>query len=229
MHQKEIDIVEWARETSMDDERRFVFLKGALENKTVLDFGCGNGGFLLKARNLASYAAGVELEKRLQPYFEDLGIDVRPKLEDFKDSFDIITLFHVLEHLPDPIDMLKSLSKRIKRDGRIIIEVPNADDALLKLYENKAFSRFTYWSCHLFLFNIRTLFMLADRSGLKINFIKQIQRYPLSNHLYWLSRGLPGGHKKWNFIDSEPLHVAYEQQLAALGICDTIIADFTLP
>ena len=108
--------------------------------------------------------------------------------------------------------------------GQIIVEAPNADDALLTLYNNEPFSNFTYWSCHLFLFTSKTLEMLFSQINLKVNYIKQIQRYPLSNHLHWLANGKPGGHSKWHFLDSPDLRHAYEKQLAAIGKCDTILA-----
>lgn len=55
MHGEDIlDIQDWVRETELDDERRFQYLKSALPNKRLLDFGCGTGGFLLKARELAA-------------------------------------------------------------------------------------------------------------------------------------------------------------------------------
>ena len=83
--------------------------------------------------------------------------------------------------------------------GQIIVEVPNADDVLLTLYNNSPFSHFTYWSCHLFLYIAKTLQMLFDQMSLKVNYLKQIQRYPLSNHLLWLANAKPGGHQKMAF------------------------------
>ena len=133
-------------------------------------------------------------------------------------------MFHVLEHIPDPKLILDELSEMLADGGQIIIEVPNADDVLLTLYNNKPFSHFTYWSCHLFLYTAKTLQMLFNQMNLKVNYIKQIQRYPLANHLYWLANGKPGGHQKWHFLDSPELHTAYEKQLAAVGKCDTIVA-----
>ena len=105
----------------------------------------------------------------------------------------------------------------------MIIEVPNSDDALLTLYENSDFQKFTYWSQHLFLFNAKTMAELIKQVGLKINWIKHVQRYPLSNHLHWLAKGKPGGHKKWNFLNNSQLDQEYEHQLAAIGKTDTII------
>jgi len=76
--------------------------------------------------------------------------------------------------------------------------------------------------------NNKMLEMLASQVGLQIDYIKQIQRYTLANHLFWLSKGKPAGHQQWCFLDSKELHAAYESQLAALGKCDTILASFSI-
>lgn len=214
----------YLKEYDQDDERRVERFKPLLINKSVLDFGCGGGGFLLKVKNICKSSAGLEKDKYLRGMLTEAGIAVYGELEELKDKFDVITLFHVLEHLKDPRDILKKLSDLLNKSGTIIIEVPNSDDALLELYKSKPFSEFTYWGCHLYLFNNSTLKKLINDSGLIVNFIGQIQRYPLSNHLYWLSKGKPGGHKIWHFMDRTDLSQAYEAQLATLGLCDTIIA-----
>lgn len=112
----------------------------------------------------------------------------------------------------------------LKDNGRLVIEVPSSDDVLLTLYKCASFQKFTYWSQHLYLFNPRTLSELAKQAGARIIAIKQFQRYPLSNHLYWLSNAKPGGHEQWSFLDTDALHEAYSNVLASLGKCDTIIA-----
>jgi len=226
MHGEEMpDVQTWLKETAWDDERRFQYLKSALPNRRLLDFGCGAGGFLLKARDLAATAHGVEPEIRLSNHYQRHDLTVFQNLSDIRGGgYDIITMLHVLEHIPDPKLILGELSKILANDGQIVVEVPNADDALLTLYNNKPFSNFTYWSCHLFLFTSKTLQLLFDQMNLKVNYIKQIQRYPLSNHLRWLANGKPGGHQKWHFLDSPELHAVYEKQLAAIGKCDTIMA-----
>lgn len=106
----------------------------------------------------------------------------------------------------------------------MIIEVPSSEDALLTLFDCNSFQRFTYWSQHLFLFNSKTLEQLATQAGLKVIALQQYQRYPLSNHLHWLSQGKPGGHQKWSFLNSPILTESYANTLAALGKCDTLIA-----
>ncbi|MGA2091682.1 MAG: class I SAM-dependent methyltransferase, partial [Endomicrobiales bacterium] len=176
----------------------------------------------------AARSVGIEVESRLAEHFKKNRLKVFRDIQQLRTTFDVITLFHVLEHFADPVCLLKKLAKKIGRQGEIIVEVPNADDALLTLYKCDPFTRFTYWSCHLYLFTEKTLAMVADKAGLKINYIKQYQRYPLSNHLYWLSHGKPGGHKKWHFLDSKTLHDAYQKSLAAQGCCDTLIGSFSV-
>jgi 2-polyprenyl-3-methyl-5-hydroxy-6-metoxy-1,4-benzoquinol methylase len=213
----------WLRATEQDDQRRFEMLKVSLADKRVLDFGCGAGGFLSKARASARDVCGIEPERRIQEYW-DGKIPLHSSLDAVAGEFDLITAFHVIEHLVDPRTMLRDLAGRLASGGRLVVEVPNSDDALLTLYQCEPFQRFTYWSQHLFLFNASTLRTLALQAGLRVVAIEQYQRYPLSNHLHWLSHGLPGGHQKWSFLDSPALDQDYAAALAALGKCDTLIA-----
>ncbi len=230
MHsEKPLDIETWLKETKRDDQRRYNFLSEKIISKRLLDFGCGVAGFLLKAQNSAASVSGVEPEKRLRNHFSNNQLKVYPSLNDLgtDEKYELITAFHVIEHIPNPISILKSLKKNLVGGGEIIIEVPSSNDALLSLYDSIPFSEFTYWSCHLFLFNQTTLSMLAKKAGLKVNFIKQVQRYPLSNHLHWLAKNKPGGHEVWSFIDDPELNEAYQASLGKLGLCDTLIASFS--
>ncbi len=223
-----LDINAWIEETSIDDNRRYEQFRNVIAGKDILDFGCGNGGFLLKSRIEAKNACGVEIERRLKKYFNENRLNVYDDISLLNMKFDYIFLFHVLEHIPDPVSIISRLKKYLKPGGRIIVEVPNADDALLTLYKSMPFSNFTYWSPHLYLFNQNTLLEVFNKSHMKKEYIKQFQRYSLSNHLYWLSNGKPGGHKLWNFIDSPELNNAYSDSLAKMGKCDTIIGSFYL-
>ena len=227
MHECDTDINDWLKETREDDVRRYRFIKSIIDDKSVLDFGCGNGGFLLQAQGTTSTIEGVEIEKRLEEHFLRNNLKVYPSVTTVNRCFDVITMFHVIEHILDPVPELIKLSEKLNEGGQIIIETPNANDALLSLYQSDAFSECTYWSCHLYLYNQDTLAQLAKKSGLRVNYIKQTQRYSLANHLYWLANGKPGGHLKWNFMDSHELHSEYEKQLAGIGCCDTLWASFS--
>ena len=231
MHDDEVpNIDKWLKETEFDDKRRYDFVKEKIANKNVLDFGCGVGGFLEMARQSASNISGIELEIALQTSFKERELNVFSNLQEAQeqgDKYDIITAFHVVEHLKNPKQILKDLSQLLTENGEMIVEVPNSDDALLTLYENRTFQNFTYWSQHLFLFNAKTMASLVKQSGLGLNWIKHIQRYPLSNHLYWLSKNKPGGQNIWSFLNNNRLDVEYEYQLSLKGKTDTIMASIS--
>ena len=224
MHGDSLPTIEsWLRDTEQDDQRRFDMLKSALINSKVLDFGCGAAGFVCKAQAIAKMVVGIEAERRVHEYWNGR-IELYNSLDDVGDEYDLITAFHVIEHLPDPRAVLARLATFLKDGGRLVIEVPSAEDALLTLYESDAFQHFTYWSQHLFLFNAETLGHLAAQASMRVMAIQQYQRYPLSNHLYWLSRNQPGGHRYWSYLDTPALTEAYGASLASIGKCDTIIA-----
>ena len=224
MHSTKVDISNWLKETEKDDNRRYLYLLEKIKNKKILDFGAGNGGFLFKAKEVANDVFGIEPEIQFKSFFKKNKLKILKSLEDLNDEkFDLITAFHVFEHLKDPLDILKNLKPHLAEKGQIIIEVPNSDDVLLSFYNTKPFSDFTYWSQHLFLFNEKTLTDLIEKSEFKINYIKQIQRYPLSNHLHWLSKGLPNGQNNYTIFNNKKLNDEYEKILKREKICDTLL------
>jgi 2-polyprenyl-3-methyl-5-hydroxy-6-metoxy-1,4-benzoquinol methylase len=224
MHGDEpVSMESWIRETEWDDQRRFEMLKAMLPNKRLLDFGCGAAGFLLRAKTLAADVTGIELEARVRDHWAGQ-LNILPSLNAARGGYDLITAFHVVEHLTEPRAMLGHLAQMMQPRGRMIVEVPSAEDALLTLYDCEAFQRFTYWSQHLFLFNAATLETLARQAGLRVVAVQNYQRYPLSNHLHWLSKGKPGGHQHWAFLDTPDMARAYANTLATLGKTDTLIA-----
>jgi len=143
MHDDEVpNIDKWLKETEFDDKRRYDFVKEKIANKNVLDFGCGVGGFLEMAKQSASNISGIELERALQHSFQERKLNVLSNLKEAqKESkkYNIITAFHVVEHLKNPKKILKDLSRLLTENGEMIIEVPNSNDVLLTLYENEAF------------------------------------------------------------------------------------------
>lgn len=207
-----------------DDMRRASFLLPLTEGKEVLDIGCGAGGFLLYSKETSSRVVGVDLDSLYLSLIADQGIDTFEDISEVEGKFDVITLFHVVEHLKDPREFLTEVVDRVcKKDSRIIVEVPNANDALLTVFENKEFKEFTYWGCHLNLFTENSLLRLVESIGLKVEEISQVQRYPLSNHLFWMSNGKPRGHKVLTEFNGAALNVLYENALTNMKACDTLL------
>lgn len=227
MHGGSVDVNKWLEQTKDDDKRRYNMLKKESKDKKVLDFGCGNGGFLNLARKSASLAVGVDLQESMRDYYSKCGLKVLSNIDETQGCFDFITMFHVLEHIKDPIKKLQRLGEKLCEGGQIIIEVPNSNDALITLYKNYSFMNFTYWSCHLFLFNELTLLDLVEKAGFKVNYIKQVQRYGFANHLFWQIAKKPGGHKKLWFMNCRIMNKLYEKALASVNATDTIIVSIS--
>jgi hypothetical protein len=132
-------------------------------------------------------------------------------------------LNHVLEHLYEPIEILRQIKYKMSHKTLLIIEVPHANDFLIKHYECEAFKKFTFWSEHLILHTEKSLIKLLQIVGFsKIN-IKYYQRYNVYNHLHWLNKGQPGGHKKTKWNDNE-LIISYNNFLNKNKMTDTLVA-----
>jgi 2-polyprenyl-3-methyl-5-hydroxy-6-metoxy-1,4-benzoquinol methylase len=214
------NLVEYSTSCVENDLWRVNKYKDLFRHKKILDYGCGLAGFISVMQRYCNIF-GYEVDPSWRRVNSQVSNLMYNEIEEIPDNeFDYITFFHVLEHLKSPRKVLKSIASKLKADGKFIIEVPNADDALLSLYDCEAFQNFTYWSCHLYLFNQYNLQMMLEQAGFKVYSIVQTQRYPLSNHLYWLAHGKPNGHKIWHHIECPE----YEQQLAKMGKCDTLVA-----
>ena len=208
-----------------DDYRRVVQFKKILKNKDILDFGCSWGGFLKNVKNFKSLT-GIELRKECINYIHNnvKKIDISDDLNSLKKKFDIITMFHVLEHIPYQVDTLKMLKSKLKKGGKIIIEVPHAEDFLILQDELKEFRNFTFWSEHLILHTYKSLKTILVKSGFKNINIQFYQRHNYSNHLGWFLKRKPGGHNFFREIISEKLNHSYCENLKKLRQTDSLIA-----
>lgn len=217
----------WVESTKSDDERRTLALNEICDGKDVLDFGCGNGGFLRRIIAKARTASGVELETAARAQLEKEGLTVKKRIAEYGDrKWDVITMFHVIEHLQYPDIYLQEISSALRDEGMLIVETPNASDALISMYNCEDFKDYTYWSNHVRLYNYNTLALLMRKNGFEMIRNISLQRYPLANHLYWLTRGKPGGHVKWKELNDKELNKMYQKKLYELGICDTVYMEF---
>ena len=119
-------------------EKLYQFIKNiALKNKLklinsqsqkgkLLDIGCGTGDFLVVAKNDGWQITGIEPGEKPRKIAIRKGVSFANKLSDIEDnSFDVITMWHVLEHVPDLEFQIKELKRLIKPNGTILIAVPN--------------------------------------------------------------------------------------------------------
>jgi SAM-dependent methyltransferase len=100
-----------------------------LDGARVLEVGCGLGDFLVLAREAGARVLGLELDGPYADFAEKQhGLSIaRRRVEDLDTAarFDVIALFHVVEHLEDPVGVLAALRPRLAPGGRLFIEVPD--------------------------------------------------------------------------------------------------------
>lgn len=210
---------------TIEANQRIKRLSPNLDKKMrVLEIGSGSCAFIQNLSPLVDDVIGVEMDDTSREWFTSTSsIKVFHKLEDVPNNngFDLIVLFHVLEHLSNPVKFLKELAERLNLGGSIVIEVPNVDDALLSLYKIEEFSEFYFSIAHLTYFNPKSLSFCANKAGL-IGKINGIQRYDISNHINWALNRKPGGQGKFSLTVSEDTNHSYLEDLVSAGQTDTL-------
>ncbi|MBI4833589.1 MAG: class I SAM-dependent methyltransferase [Planctomycetes bacterium] len=197
-------------------------------NLDCLEIGCASGYFLAEIKDKVRSVAGIETHRILREHCEKISIKMYDSLDDAPaSSFDMVFLFFVLEHLGDPFVFFKKVNRILKKGGKIFIEIPNVDDALLSLYDIPGFRIYYYTPAHQFYYSKNTLAKLFDKASCKNYEIKIIQRYDLSNHMHWMSYGKPGGVGKFNHIFSPELVETYKRDLVKASKGDGLIAVIT--
>lgn len=137
----------------------------------ILDIGAGTGDFLLECKNQNWEILGIEPNDKAKGIAVGKGIkfgDTIEKLE--SNSFDVITMWHVLEHVPDVEHQVAELKRLLKPSGTIIIAVPN-----FKSYDAKYYKEF--WAAydvprHLWHFSKTAIEKLFDKQNMNLEDIK---------------------------------------------------------
>jgi len=218
-------------ERTNDAQRRFKSNLKFLAGKKIADFGCGGGDFLKLVKPFCESVIGIELQQNYVDKLNALGISCTNNLDSIVDgSLEAIVSFHVIEHLPNPLDTLVLLKQKVVSGGYVLIEVPHANDFLLNTVSCDEFKQFTLWSQHLVLHTRDSLRKTLEYVGLTDVLIEGVQRYPLSNHLNWLANGKAGGHKSsLSSLDCDVLFDAYQNALARIDATDTLVAIAKVP
>lgn len=159
------------RETT---ESNVMWLK-ACDNGRLLDIGSGNGSFLAKMKKLGWDVTGVEPDKEaVSVSLEKYGLNVfQGTLDEAKfpdDYFNAITLNHVIEHVLDPVGLLKECRRVLKPGGELIVVTPNINS--LGQYVFGKYWRGYEVPRHFFLFLPKTLKACAEQSGLIVKELK---------------------------------------------------------
>ncbi|MDW3196970.1 MAG: class I SAM-dependent methyltransferase [Cytophagales bacterium] len=135
--------------------------------KRMLDYGCGTGDVLAHMKQSNWETTGVEPSESARNKAISKGLTVYPELtKDLKEKYNVITAWHVVEHIHDLIDTIRALRKLLKDDGKLLIAVPNCASYDAQHYQ-------AYWAGydvprHLYHFTPETMQALATKTKMKI-------------------------------------------------------------
>ena len=176
-------VYHWVRNYSLQQKLKLIN-KYSSQPNSLLDIGCGTGDFLATAQKAGWEIQGVEPDagarvianKKTSNSVKDV-----EALEDFANaSFDVITLWHVLEHLPNLDEQIKILDKLLKPEGTLILAVPN-----FKSHDAKHYKEF--WAAydvprHFWHFSQDAISKLFSKVGMHV-----VQTKPMIFDSYYVS------------------------------------------
>lgn len=207
---------------------RLPWLKNIVQpGMKVLEIGSATGFTLMALRELGCDCTGIEVNDEYAKYSRRLGIRV---YQDWKEmapnnvmcSFDLVLHYYVLEHVNEPLEFLKWCLSFIPTNGKMLFEVPCANDPLTALYKIPAFDAFYWMRAHHWYFTPKSLTFLLKQIGRPFE-IYPGQRYDISNHINWMLTGKPGGMGKYSHIFSPETEESYVNDLKRSWFCDYLI------
>jgi len=159
------------------------------ETKTILDIGCGTGDFLVACKKKHWNVIGVEPNEKAQSLaYEKLNVIAGSNFSIEKDisnintnnKFDVITMWHVLEHIPNLEEYIGQLKNLLKPNGTLLIAVPNYNSFDAKHYKQ-------FWAAydvprHLWHFSKKAISFLFEKENMKV-----VKILPMKFDSYYVS------------------------------------------
>ena len=152
-------------------KRKYILISKIINSKKILDVGCGTGEFLNYMQMKGFKAFGVEIAKKARELsIKKHKLFVRDSLSSLNEkNFDIITMWHVLEHVYDLDGYMKKIKYLLNDKGILIIAVPN-----YKCYDQKFYGK--HWAgwdvpLHLWHFDKESMLKLSKKYGFEISSI----------------------------------------------------------
>ncbi len=172
--------------------KRVRFVKRATLGRRLLDVGCNLGLFMEAARRSGFDVEGIEPAKPLAEKARQIFKHVvqSAPLEEISfpenKTFDVITMWHVFEHLENPFDCLIKVRKWLNDVGILIIEVPNSASVDMRFLGEEwgKLQPFHHW----WHFNPKAITLLLNRAGFRVNKVtfssspyirNKLRRYPV--------------------------------------------------
>jgi 2-polyprenyl-3-methyl-5-hydroxy-6-metoxy-1,4-benzoquinol methylase len=211
---------------------------------TLLDVGCSTGAFVRLARNAGFNAEGIDLSERAVSYGRN-HFDLPLQAGDFtagmfrEATFDVVTLWATLEHLPDPGRFIEEARRVVRPGGVLAISVPNHRSLTQRLLGRR--NRYVGVD-HLNYFSARTLQAFVARHGLDLALLRTRKVNPYLIYQDWRGRGEQGASvdqviqdqsvtdsvkNRKLFAPVRTAHAMAERALGRLGLGDVLLVRAT--
>ncbi len=152
-------------------DRLAFFTKRVKGKKRLLDVGCGTGSFVDWARESDWEALGTETSDSKKEAIINVDIATESHLELIEETFSLVHLNHVLEHVTSPVRLMQAAARYVVPGGFLCVEVPNEVFSLaakIKMMTGLRSNSATAYYGHRYFFNKQTLQRLVGNAGLQI-------------------------------------------------------------
>lgn len=178
-------------------------------NIQLLDIGFGSGDFILSLSKKGLSVDGLECDinsvnslqqKNISAHFGELGGDIK-----LDKQYDIVTLWDVIEHIPDAEKAMLQLSSIVRNGGRIFILTPNSDSLLdvlaafertITFYKSQRIMNICLNRYHVHRFSVKGLKILLQRFGFSVEHIDLVHLFSLKSDEY--TDGIAPGIMRWS-------------------------------
>jgi len=205
---KFVDPADDRQARNRDNDQAYEFLSRHVAGPgRLLDIGCGNGRLLLRARRDGWQVKGLELSAEMAAFAaERVGCEVltddfltlEPAPED-REAFDVVSLRHVLEHLPEPLLAMQKISALLRPGGLLLVEMPNIEGLSKRWVRFSARHRLHrrrfppgFAAGHACEYSRQSFSALLARTGFELTRWETYSKKPLAN---WLLARVPVGTK----------------------------------
>ncbi len=180
--------------------------------KTILDIGCGMGGFIQVAKRKKWEAEGVEFNKQAVSSLKKKGFKIyQDYLENvkFDKKFSCVSMWNLFEHLDNPKSMLRNIKKILKPNGLVFVLVPNINGLVNTILRKDAVA--FAGNTHLNFFSVQTLNKFFSLNGFKPVYYETLftELETIKNYLDFKEPYSDQTNKKINYFTPSYIHKNY--------------------
>lgn len=165
--------------------KRFEIIEEYTDKGRLLDVGCAMGFFIDEAHKRGWEVAGLDVSQFAAEYVKErFGHDAyNGSLLDFdfpEDSFDLVTMYDVIEHVPDPKAYVQAVAKIIKQGGIFELATPDIGSIPARL-TGKSWIGYKLSEEHVYYFSVKTLTRLLDEAGFDVVNVRHVGKFVTLN------------------------------------------------